>query len=199
VPGSSTHTLIHPWGTGRNVNADGSERRHSYSRPYFTHTGGSLLEETSLADLLRALTALHTRVGAVPDEFAGLRRPAQAQQVQQVQQVQLQPQRKLGTASLTPPKLPSLLALFSPPAGHSQSQQNTVTSVAGARALARRLSLRTAESSSSSTPLYQRRATQGSQPLPRASRRFSLRPVIASPHYSAYATVSNSSFFYLYP
>ena len=87
------------------------------------------------------------------------------------------PQRKLGTASLTPPKLPSLLTLFSPPAGHSQSQQNTVTAAPSGAMCNRRFSLRTADNSGTSTPMYTRRMTQGAQAMPRPGRRFSLRPV----------------------
>ncbi|XP_044019142.1 open rectifier potassium channel protein 1-like isoform X2 [Aphidius gifuensis] len=79
---------------------------------YFTHTGANLscslensnlLEETSVADFLRAMTALHTQVGVVPSDYVK------------------KPQRKMGTASLTPPKLPSLLSLFSPPTDFSTS------------------------------------------------------------------------------
>ncbi|XP_058804377.1 open rectifier potassium channel protein 1 isoform X2 [Phymastichus coffea] len=147
---------------------DAPERRDSYSRPYYTHTGGNLLEETSLADFLRALTALHSRVGVVPDDFT----------TGPTKKSNSGPQRKLGTASLTPPKLPSLLTLFSPPTGHSQSQQNTITAAAASAHQKRRFSLRTAENSSTSTPLYQRRATQGANGMNRPStRRFSLRPV----------------------
>ena len=139
--------------------------RTSTTRPYFTHTGAgnsefegsSLLEETSLADFLRALT----RVGTA-DEFSR------------------KPQRKFGTASLTPPKLPSLFTLFSPPsefASASQSQQNTIT--ATQNAASRRYSLRTIENSGTSTPVYSRRSF--AQPPPAIkSRRFSLRPVVTS-------------------
>ncbi|XP_034946988.1 open rectifier potassium channel protein 1 isoform X2 [Chelonus insularis] len=157
---------------------------------YFTHTGGvdlsstlegnSLLEETSLADFLRALTALHSRVGAVPDEFMK------------------KPQRKMGTASLTPPKLPSLFTLFAPQsesASVSQSNQNTITNELNA---SRRFSLRTTENSSNSTPVYDRRNSLASS-KPR-NRRFSLRPVTtplgptpeASPYLSAPRKESSS-------
>lgn len=159
-----------------------TERRNSYSRPYFTHTGGNLLEETSLADFLRALTTLHSRVGAVPDEFT-----------YEATKKSNCPQRKLGTASLTPPKLPSLLTLFSPPEGHSQSQQNTITAAAASAYQKRRFSLRTAENSSTSTPLYQRRATQGANAMNRPMRRFSLRPVvtpIGTPRQFSHSSVS---------
>lgn len=138
---------------------------------YFTHTGAAnlsstldgnnLLEETSLADFLRALTALHSRVGAVPDEFVR------------------KPQRKMGTASLSPPKLPSLLALFSPPPGTSSvshSNQNTITVNSNAE---RRFSLRTTDDSSNTTSTHYRRSSLAPALKPR-NRRFSLRPVTTS-------------------
>ncbi|XP_072748710.1 uncharacterized protein Ork1 isoform X2 [Anoplolepis gracilipes] len=131
---------------------------------YYTHTGmssylgnSSLLEETSLADFLRALTALHARVGTVPDECVA------------------KPKRKLGTACLSPPKLPSLFTLFSPnPPGSdsaTQSNQNTVTDAQSNR----RVSLKMAETdySGSTTPTsYTRKESSAVKP-----RRFSLRPV----------------------
>lgn len=56
-----------------------------------------ILEETSLADFLRVLTALHNRVGEriIAEDF--------------------KPKRKLGTASLTPPRIASLINLFPDP------------------------------------------------------------------------------------
>ncbi|XP_036149166.1 open rectifier potassium channel protein 1 [Monomorium pharaonis] len=142
------------------------ERRDSISRRphYYTHTGGNLpsylegnnlLEETSLADFLRALTALHARVGTVPDEYVA------------------KPKRKLGTACLSPPKLPSLFTLFSNAPGSisaNQSNQNTVTGVPSSR----RMSLKLADNSGSSTPTSYIR--KGSVPV--RPRRFSLRPVV---------------------
>ncbi|XP_066597403.1 open rectifier potassium channel protein 1-like [Prorops nasuta] len=137
-----------------------NDRTEIFNRPYFTHTGANLpsylegnnlLEETSLADFLRALTALHTRVGAVPDEFVR------------------KPQRKMGTASLTPPKLPSLLTLFSPPY-RSQNSQETVTAAQADR----RNSLRNFDNSDNSTN-YAKRDNHAVTTRP---RRFSLRPVI---------------------
>ncbi|XP_046422170.1 open rectifier potassium channel protein 1 [Neodiprion fabricii] len=139
------------------------DRRQSAAPHYFTHTGGNLpdspegnlLEETSLADFLRALTALHSRVGAVPDEFVS------------------RPQRKLGTASLTPPKLPSLLALFSPPSHLVPQSQSTQSTVTAGQMAERRFSLRPVDDSIMSTPGLRRKASF----LPGAgSRRFSLRP-----------------------
>lgn len=144
------------------------ERYDSISKTpnYYTHTGcnlprylenNSLLEETSLADFLRALTALHARVGTVPDECVA------------------KPKRKLGTACLSPPKLPSLFTLFSSNTTGSdsatQSNQNTVTEPQSSR----RMSLKMAENgySGSSTPTsYMRRESSAVKP-----RRFSLRPV----------------------
>lgn len=144
------------------------ERHDSISRRphYYTHTGGNLpnylegnnlLEETSLADFLRALTALHARVGTVPDEYVA------------------KPKRKLGTACLSPPKLPSLFTLFSNAPGSvsaNQSNQNTVTE---SYQSSRRMSLKTADNSysGSSTPTsYIRKGSVSVKP-----RRFSLRPV----------------------
>lgn len=142
------------------------ERHDSISRRphYYTHTGGNLpsylesnnlLEETSLADFLRALTALHARVGTVPDEYVA------------------KPKRKLGTACLSPPKLPSLFTLFSNAPGSvsaNQSNQNTVMSAQSNR----RMSLKLDKNySGSSTPTSYIR--KGSVPV--KSRRFSLRPV----------------------
>lgn len=138
------------------------ERRDSTAKKYYTHTGGNLsnylegntlLEETSLADFLRALTALHARVGTVPDEYVE------------------KPKRKLGTASLTPPKLPSLFTLFSSGSG-AQSNQNTMTGPQSYQS-SRRVSLRTPESnySGSNTPFSFRKESV-------KPRRFSLRPVV---------------------
>ncbi|XP_032673639.1 uncharacterized protein LOC116845260 isoform X2 [Odontomachus brunneus] len=142
------------------------ERRDSTAKKYYTHTGGNLsnylegntlLEETSLADFLRALTALHARVGTVPDEYIE------------------KPKRKLGTASLTPPKLPSLFTLFSSNSSGSgaQSNQNTVTGPQSYQS-SRRVSLKTPESnySGSNTPFFFRKESVAVKP-----RRFSLRPV----------------------
>lgn len=146
--------------------------RTSTSRAYFTHTGAGntglegLLEETSLADFIRALT----RVGA-PEDFSR------------------KPLRKMGTASLTQPKLPSLFTLFSQHpeiASASQSQQNTIT--AAQNAASRRFSLRTVENSGTSTPAYSRRTVAQLPPVTQG-RRFSLRPVVSpagTPQYSPY-------------
>lgn len=137
------------------------DRRRSAAPHYSTHTGGdlpnplesNLLEQTSLADFLRALTNLHSSVGAVPEDFIG------------------KPQRKMGTASLTPPKIPSLLALFSPPPGFNpQSTQSTIT---GGHMAGRRFSLRPDEHSGASTPSYPRRGSLMSGIGP---NRFPIRP-----------------------
>lgn len=136
---------------------------------YYTHTGcnlpnylenNNLLEETSLADFLRALTALHARVGTVPDECV------------------TKPKRKLGTACLTPPKLPSLFTLFSPNTPDSdsatQSNQNTVTEGQSYQS-SRRVSLKMTENGYSGSAIptsYTRKESSAVKP-----RRFSLRPV----------------------
>ncbi|XP_050446054.1 uncharacterized protein LOC126848849 isoform X2 [Cataglyphis hispanica] len=147
------------------------ERYDSISKTpnYYTHTGcnlpsylenNNLLEETSLADFLRALTALHPRVGTVPDECVA------------------KPKRKLGTACLSPPKLPSLFTLFSPNTlgsdSATHSNQNTVSDVTSHQS-SRRMSLKMAENgySGSTTPTsYMRKESSAVKP-----RRFSLRPV----------------------
>ncbi|XP_015172733.1 PREDICTED: open rectifier potassium channel protein 1 isoform X3 [Polistes dominula] len=148
------------------VNESMTTSRH---HPYYTHTGANLpslmesnniLEETSLADFLRALTVLHAKISTVPSDYSNIRKP----------------QRKMGTASLTPPKLPSLFTLFSQSAdsqSHSQSNQSTMTASSSLQAN-RRYSLRPSEYSPASTPSYERR---GSVMNPVKSRRFSLRPV----------------------
>lgn len=158
-----------------NVNSNNEEST------YFTHTGvnlpsslesSNLLEETSLADFLRALTVLHTRVGAVPDEF------------------EKKPQRKMGTASLTPPKLPSLLTLFSSSTDSSTSLNNLNTNNANINSR-RRFSLRPVDNLETLTPSNVRRSSMVINGKPR-NRRFSLRPVPtpigstpqASPHLS---------------
>ncbi|XP_012055088.1 PREDICTED: open rectifier potassium channel protein 1 [Atta cephalotes] len=143
------------------------DKRHdSISRRlhYYTHTGGNLpnylennniLEETSLAEFLRALTALHARVGTVPDDY-------------------VKPKRKLGTACLSPPKLPSLFTLFSNAPGSvsaNQSNQNTITGAQSSRRMSLKLS--TDNYSGSNTPTSYVR--KGSVPV--KPRRFSLRPV----------------------
>lgn len=151
---------------------------------YYTHTGcnlpnylenNNLLEETSLADFLRALTALHTRVGTVPDECVA------------------KPKRKLGTACLNPPKLPSLFTLFSPNTPDSdsatQSNQNTVTEAQSYQS-SRRVSLKMTENGSTTPTSYMRKESSAVKP-----RRFSLRPVktpVNSPTPPDYASLRSS-------
>lgn len=74
----------------------------------FSVPESKVLEETSVADLLRALTAIHSRVASVSE---------------------IEPRRKLGTASLTPPKLPSIIDLFNPPPHLSQARNTSITSM----------------------------------------------------------------------
>lgn len=68
-------------------------RTRSGRHSVFSVPESKVLEETSVADLLRALTSLHSRIGAIPE-------------------LPMEPQRKLGNAGLTPPKIPSSLDLF---------------------------------------------------------------------------------------
>ncbi|XP_017878210.1 uncharacterized protein LOC108623877 [Ceratina calcarata] len=145
------------------------DNRDSYSatlnpRPhYFTHTGAgnnfnaesgnNLLEETSLADFLRALTVLHASVAT-----SGSWTPATNDDPNNLKN---HPRRKMGTASLTPPKLPSLFTLFSPspPVSNSQSNENTIT-----------------EESIENKPRWSQIRRQD-PPTVAKTRRFSLRPV----------------------
>lgn len=154
------------------------DRRNSENRPYFTYTGAqnlaeslegsTLLEETSMADFLRALTALHTRVGSMPEEFTARK-----------------PQRKMGTASLSPPKLPSLFTLFSPMPGTpaaSQSLQNTITVNDNMPYSNRRFSLQKNDDNQvgqAAQPSYNYR--RGSIAPVQRARRFSLRPASLNP------------------
>lgn len=149
-------------------------------RTYFTHTGAqgtgnSLLEETSVADFLRALTTVHTHLGAVPPEFA-----------YKMDKFRRNPEP-------SSPKLPSLLTLFTPPNGmsnQSQSHQNTI--IGQQTQQNRRFSLRPVENTGATSPIDKRRLTTLTQPS-RFRRRFSLRPVLTpigdSPQYN---TVENS-------
>lgn len=71
-------------------------------------TNNDVLERTTIADLIRALEVVHTKAttGAdtplLDDYFDG-------------------PKRKMGTASLTPPKMPSLISVFPHMAGNQHS------------------------------------------------------------------------------
>ncbi|XP_060817906.1 uncharacterized protein LOC132908180 isoform X3 [Bombus pascuorum] len=143
-------------------------------RHYYTHTGAgsnlntgttnNLLEETSLADFLRALTALHASVVTNGSWTS-------ATNTDQIQRNQ--PRRKMGTASLTPPKLPSLFTLFSPspPTSTTQSNQNTITQEFNVNSNENKLPW----------PQNRRESRRGSlifvAPTTTKSRRFSLRPV----------------------
>ncbi|XP_050582411.1 open rectifier potassium channel protein 1 isoform X3 [Bombus affinis] len=143
-------------------------------RHYYTHTGAgsnlntentnNLLEETSLADFLRALTALHASV-VTNGSWTSTTNTDQNQRNQ--------PRRKMGTASLTPPKLPSLFTLFSPspPTSTTQSNQNTITQEFNVNSNENKLPW----------PQNRRESRRGSlifvAPTTTKSRRFSLRPV----------------------
>lgn len=138
----------------------------------------NLLEETSVADFLRALTALHVNC-TFPDEYA------------------TRPRRKMGTAGLVSGSKPasSLLSLFSlpgrdPPSYVSQSQQNTVH--ARPSATGRRYSLMVSGEPDDRSNMFRSRSSTVGQGI--RIRRFSLRPVatpIATPpQYSSFSSVS---------
>ncbi|XP_076641692.1 open rectifier K[+] channel 1 isoform X2 [Halictus rubicundus] len=113
----------------RESNAISTSRRN-----YYTHTGAAndrsekessnLLEETSLADFVRALSFLHASVATTGSWATG-----ESGDDDRVQETR--PQRKMGTASLSPPKLPSLFTLFSSsPAGSTTGQTNNRSATA---------------------------------------------------------------------
>lgn len=95
-----------------------------------------VLEETTVADLIRALSSIHSRVASVE----GL----------------TEPKRKLGTASLTPPEVPSILDLFTPPPN---------------------LHISASRIPSLRPPLLRRGSQTPSATNPMTRRRFSLHPV----------------------
>jgi hypothetical protein len=66
-----------------------------------------VLENITVADLIRALEVLHTKSETSETSLESI----------------LSPKRKMGTASLTPPKLPSLASLFGPYSDDSPSQE----------------------------------------------------------------------------
>lgn len=150
---------------------DTSSTTSNPHKHYYTHTGASsnintensnnLLEETSLADFLRALTALHASVAT----------NATSSNENQIRRVQ--PRRKMGTASLTPPKLPSLFTLFSPtsPPSATQTNQNTIIQESNVNW----------NENKPPWPQARRESRRGSlvflTPTVTKSRRFSLRPV----------------------
>ena len=139
-------------------------------RHYHTHTGADdtgnpnaetanhLLEETSLADLLRALTVLRASV-ATNSSWTSV---ANADQFQRDQ-----PRRKMGIASSTPPKLPSLFTLFSASPPTSTTTENATTQESYSNKL---LSSRNRRDS-------RRGSWTFVTPTIGKSRRFSLRPV----------------------
>lgn len=81
------------------VTITGAAQAHAQARGHTEHMG-SVLEETSLADFLRALSSVHARFSPVgpPEESPGSRK-----------------RRKMGTASLTPPLHQSLQSLHHEP------------------------------------------------------------------------------------
>nr|CAD7453790.1 unnamed protein product [Timema tahoe] len=91
------HYLTHT-AAGRNTIGqpqDYGRRASNYSAISSNQDGRSILEETTLGELFRVLTSIQSRVG--------------------VSEQSPFPKRKMGTASLTPPEVPSLLSLFTPP------------------------------------------------------------------------------------
>nr|CAD7260803.1 unnamed protein product [Timema shepardi] len=91
------HYLTHT-AAGRNTIGqpqDYGRRPSNYSAISSNQDGRSILEETTLGELFRVLTSIQSRVG--------------------VSEQSPFPKRKMGTASLTPPEVPSLLSLFTPP------------------------------------------------------------------------------------
>ncbi|XP_076303483.1 open rectifier K[+] channel 1 isoform X2 [Lasioglossum baleicum] len=114
---------------GRDSNAISTSRRN-----YYTHTGAAndhsekessnLLEETSLADFVRALSFLHASVATTGSWATG-----ESGDDDRVQEPR--PQRKMGTASLSPPKLPSLFTLFSSSPAVSTTGQSTNRTATG--------------------------------------------------------------------
>ncbi|XP_076237750.1 open rectifier K[+] channel 1 isoform X2 [Calliopsis andreniformis] len=172
---ASTDFTTHP-----NDEDSNNSRRH-----YHTHTGGNdfvtesrnLLEETSLADFLTALTLLHATVtNTTSNKWIG--DAAAAGDDSHVYRTR--PRRKMGTASLTPPKLPSLFTLFSS-ASHPSGQPTTRTNndAIGVQ----NSNGESIKNSSSKSPLTQ--ISQSSRrnslafvvPTVTKPRRFSLRPV----------------------
>lgn len=156
-------------------------------RHYYTHTGAAnqtsvategsnLLEETSLADFLRALTLLHASV-----DTAGSWTGAEDGLLHRNK-----PRRKMGTACLTPPKLPSLFTLFSsPPTNPASASTQNKSASEGSNG---RLSLGVIENSTTpprevrrgSLALAVAAAAAANASTPATSvrpRRFSLRPV----------------------
>ncbi|XP_012136396.1 open rectifier K[+] channel 1 isoform X2 [Megachile rotundata] len=136
------------------------------TRHYYTHTGAAntvqtensnLLEETSVADFLRALTILHASV-ANTDSWTGTVNATAIDITDDDRTRRNQPRRKMGTASLTPPKLPSLFTLFSPIQSSSTRHDQ--------------------ESSVNDNITNSRRSSSAFiAPTVTKSRRFSLRPV----------------------
>ncbi|XP_078049181.1 open rectifier K[+] channel 1 isoform X2 [Augochlora pura] len=137
-------------------------------RNYYTYTGtatdrsetesSNLLEETSLADFVRALSFLQASV-------ATTRSWATTETGGEDRAQETRPQRKMGLASLSPPKLPSLFTLFSSsPTGsagpNSKYDRNANAEVAPTNRDTRRGSL-----------------AFGGPQIPKP-RRFSLRPVV---------------------
>lgn len=135
---------------------------------YVTHSNmHPALEETSLADFLRAVSALQSQVARPPNTAP--------------------PRRKAGTASLTPPG--SLVSLFTPPSterrmslrptpvtrlNYASSRRASLASLPTPPAINRRMSLRPTPASRLNN------ASSRRAPLHPAIRRFSVRPATST-------------------
>nr|XP_033342035.1 open rectifier potassium channel protein 1 [Megalopta genalis] len=165
VGGSTVRGGLQSFDDARDTNAISSS---TSKRNYYTYTGAAtarsetescnLLEETSLADFVRALSFLQASV-ATTGSWAATETGGD----DRVQETR--PQRKMGIASLSPPKLPSLFTLFSssPAASTGSSskyERNTNGETAPGNRDTRRGSL-----------------AFGGPQIPKP-RRFSLRPVV---------------------
>lgn len=121
-----------------------------------------ILENTTIADLIKVLEAVHTQAN-LPDGVL--------------------PKRKMGTASLTPPRQlpPSILGIFDPtPDPRSYETYNPSMSRRGSMfpslggGSSRRSSLMPSTSNKAQPPPYS--ALEVPQPVSQAKRRFSVRP-----------------------
>ncbi|XP_021913562.1 open rectifier potassium channel protein 1 isoform X2 [Zootermopsis nevadensis] len=142
--------------------------------PYVSHSNmHPALEETSLADFLRAVSSLQSRVAKPPDTAP--------------------PRRKAGTAGLTPPG--SLVSLFTPlsterrmslrPApvtrlNNAASRRASLASLFTPPAMNRRMSLHPATSSWLNHATSRRASLALPPTTPAMNRRMSLRPAPAS-------------------
>lgn len=171
--------------TGRNTRKSISARQYASRRRPSTLSGLSttdessadVLENTTIADLIRALEVAHTK--------------ANTHDTPLLQEYFDVPKRKLGTASLTPPSgLPPLLGLFSVPTDYgrrgSMKPTSTHTPILTRANMARRQSNVLDIVGSTQRRMSIRPTTPSSQPPPYSERpkimhrRFSVRPTALS-------------------